>query len=68
MESTTRLEGALATETNALPLSRDGRIAAIVRVEDGGVFFQLQPGPAWFAPLAPDAVARLRATLPPLAR
>jgi hypothetical protein len=67
-ERTSRLEGALAAEADALPLSRDGRLAAIVRVEEGGVFFELQPGPAWFAPLPPDAVARLRATLAATAR
>jgi hypothetical protein len=46
-----------------LRLSRDGRDAAIVHIEDAGILFEMPPGPAWFAPLPPDAVARLRATL-----
>ena len=53
-----------APAANMLLLKRDGRIAAIVRIDDGGVVFEPRPGPAWFAALAPDAIARLRATLP----
>jgi hypothetical protein len=63
-----RLEGALAPDADTLPLSRDGRPAAIVRIEDNGVFFELEPGPAWFAPLPPAEAARLRASLPPIQR
>ena len=55
-------------ETHSLLLNRAGRLAAIVRIEDGGVVFEPRPGAAWFAPLAPDVVARLRATLPAAAR
>ena len=62
-EPASRLEGALTAPANALRLGRDGRNAAIVRVEDTGVLFEMPPGPAWFAPLPPDAVARLQATL-----
>jgi hypothetical protein len=61
----TRLDGAADGDPGTLMLDRDGRVAAVVRIEDGGVRFELRPGPAWFAPLAADAVARLRATLPP---
>jgi hypothetical protein len=37
-------------------------------IDAAGVYFELRPGPAWFAPLAPDVVARLRATLPAATR
>ncbi|MEO8527275.1 MAG: hypothetical protein ABI460_21265, partial [Caldimonas sp.] len=55
-------------EANTLLLYRDGRPGAIVRIEDGGVVFEPRPGPAWFAPLAPEVVARLRASLPAATR
>ncbi|MCE9660527.1 MAG: hypothetical protein K8R60_18525 [Burkholderiales bacterium] len=51
-----------------LLLERDGRSGAIVRIEDGGVLFDPVTGPAWFAPLPAEVVARLRATLPPARR
>jgi hypothetical protein len=57
-----------AGDASSLPLNLDGRSAAIVRVDDGGVTFELAPGPAWFAPLPGEAVARLRASLPPARR
>ena len=62
-EPASRLEGDLTAPANALRVGRDGRNAAIVRIEDAGVLFEMPPGPAWFAPLPPEAVARLRATL-----
>lgn len=65
-ERSSRLRSADGAST--LPLSRDGRVAAVVRIEEGGVFFEMQPGPAWFAPLPADVLARLRASLPPIAR
>ena len=70
VDSLSRLDSALASapEANTLLLRRDGRPTAIVRIEDGGVVFEPRPGQAWFAPLAPDAVARLRATLPAATR
>jgi hypothetical protein len=65
-----RLDGASAAsaEAGTLLLYREGRVAAIVRIEDAGAYFETRPGPAWFAPLAPDVVARLRATLPAVTR
>ena len=65
-----RLDGALASapETNTLLLNRDGRSSAIVRIENAGVLFEARPGQAWFAPLSPEVVARLRATLPATTR
>ena len=65
-----RRNSALAStgEAYALLLNRAGRLAAIVRIDDGGVVFESRPGLAWFAPLAPDVVSRLRATLPAAAR
>ena len=50
-----------------LRLERDGAAGAIVQIEDGGVLFDPLSGSAWFAPLPPEVVARLRATLPPRA-
>ena len=50
--------------TALLRLERDGRAGAIVQIEDGGVLFDPLSGSAWFAPLPPEVVARLRATLP----
>ena len=50
--------------TAALRLDRDGLFAASVEIEDGGVRFESPAGAAWFAPLPPDVVARLRASLP----
>jgi len=47
-----------------LRLDRDGRPGAIVQLEEGGVRFDPLSGSAWFAPLPPEVVARLRATLP----
>ena len=67
-ERTARLDGALFDDAGALALFRDGRLAAVVRVEEGGVFFELQPGPAWFAPLPADVLARLHASLPAIPR
>ena len=67
-ERLSRVDAARATAAGTLMLYREGRIAAIVEVEDAGVFFETRPGQSWFAPLAPDAVARLRATLPPARR
>ncbi|MGZ5132864.1 MAG: hypothetical protein ACXWJ1_16265, partial [Caldimonas sp.] len=56
------------TARSTIVLDRDGRTGAVLRIEDGGVAFETPAGTTWFAPLAPDAVARLRATLPPPAR
>ena len=69
-ERASRLDSALAStgESNTVVLNRDGRTGAIVRIEDAGVVFEPRSGPAWFAPLAPDVVARLRATLPAAGR
>ena len=67
-ERLSRDDAARAADPGTLMLSREGRIAAIVEVEDAGVFFETRPGQSWFTPLAPDAVARLRATLPPTRR
>ena len=48
---------------------RDGRAGATVQIVDSGVlFFDPLSGGAWFAPLPPDVVARLRATVPPAPR
>ena len=51
-----------------LLLDREGRPGALVKIEDSGVFFDLRSGTSWFAPLAPEVVARLRATLPAAVR
>jgi hypothetical protein len=51
-----------------LRLDRDGRPGAIVQLEEGGVRFDPLTGSAWFAPLPPEVVARLRAALPPAPR
>jgi hypothetical protein len=59
---------ASSAEAGTLLLYREGRVAAIVSIDAAGVYFELRPGPAWFAPLAPDVVARLRATLPAATR
>ena len=59
---------ARTSPASALRLERDDRISATVRVEDGGIRFEPASGSAWFAPLPADVVARLRASLPPLAR
>jgi len=56
--------GAVAGGPFGVSLERDGRPEASLRVEDGGVLFQPRGEPAWFAPLPPDAVARLRAGRP----
>jgi hypothetical protein len=63
-----RLESGLVADPRALVLGHDGRLAASVRIEDGGVFYTSPAGPAWFAPLPAEAIARLRATLPATAR
>lgn len=55
---------AAALPAAGLRLDRDGRAGASVQIEDGGVRFAPASGGAWFAPLPPDVVARLRATLP----
>ena len=52
---------------STLRLERDDRRAS-VQIEDGGVRFEPLAGRAWFAPLPPDVVARLRASLPPATR
>jgi hypothetical protein len=57
-----------AAPASTLRLERDDRRAASVQVEDGGVRFEPPAGGAWFAPLPPDVVARLRASLPPAGR
>ena len=67
-ERLSRADAGRAADPGTLMLYREGRIAAIVEVEDAGVFLETRPGQSWFAPLAPDAVARLRATLPPARR
>jgi hypothetical protein len=59
---------ASSAEAGTMLLYREGRVAAIVRIDDAGAYFETRPGPAWFAPLAPDVVARLRATLPAATR
>jgi hypothetical protein len=64
IDRTGRADAAPSADSQTLLLRRDGQPAATVRVEDGGVFFVPQTGPAWFAPLPAEAVARLRATLP----
>ena len=63
-----RLESGLVADSRVLVLGRDGRLAASVRIEDGGVFYASPAGPVWFAPLPAEAVTRLRATLPATAR
>jgi hypothetical protein len=60
----THLESAPGSAVQTLLLHRDGRSSVIVRIDSGGVFFELQPGSAWFAPLPVEALARLRAALP----
>ncbi len=67
-ERLSRTDAARAADAGTLLLYREGRIAAIVEIEDDGVFFEARPGSSWFAPLAPDTVARLRATLPAAGR
>ncbi len=67
-ERLSRTDAARAPDAGTLLLYREGRIAAIVEVDAAGVYFEARPGPSWFAPLAPDVVARLRATLPAAAR
>ena len=62
------LESGLVADSRVLVLGRDGRLAASVRIEDGGVFYASPAGPLWFAPLPAEAVTRLRATLPATAR
>jgi len=57
-----------SSSATILRLERDGRPSAVVQVEDGGVLFDPLSGSPWFAPLPPDVVARLRATLPPAPR
>lgn len=57
-----------STTSPTLRLDRDGRPGAIVQIEEGGVRFDPLTGSAWFAPLPPEVVARLRATLPPAPR
>ena len=57
-----------STSPAILRLERDGAAGAIVQIEDGGVLFDPLSGSAWFAPLPPEVVARLRATLPPAPR
>jgi hypothetical protein len=69
-DSTSRRDA--ARDSPAAPatllLDREGRPGALVRVEDGGVYFDPRSGPTWFAPLPPEVVARLRATLPAATR
>ena len=55
---------ALSSPPTVLRLERDGAAGAIVQLEDGGVLFDPLSGSAWFAPLPPEVVARLRAALP----
>ena len=55
---------ALSSPPTMLRLERDGAAGAIVQLEDGGVLFDPLSGSAWFAPLPPEVVARLRAALP----
>ncbi|MDQ2735516.1 MAG: hypothetical protein M3Y55_11120, partial [Pseudomonadota bacterium] len=62
-DRTSRLKGGLAGEPGSLLLDQDGRPAGLVRIEDGGVAFELSSGPSWFASLSSDAVARLSASL-----
>ena len=59
---------ASTTSPTTLRLDRDGRPGAIVQIEEGGVRFDPLTGSTWFAPLPPEVVARLRATLPPAPR
>ena len=54
--------------TTILRLERGGRAGAVMQIEDGGVLFDPLSGSAWFAPLPPEVVARLRASLPPAPR
>jgi hypothetical protein len=63
-ERSARRDGPVTSPTAVLRLERDGRAGAIVQLEDGGVLFDPLSGSAWFAPLPPEVVARLRATLP----
>ena len=63
-----RLQGALDGDAGKLALSRDGKLAATVRIEDAGVFFEGESGDAWFAPLPAEALASLRRSLPPIGR
>ncbi len=69
-ERLSRLDGASASSPDAgtMLLYREGRAAAMVRIDDAGVVFETRPGQAWFAPLPPDVVARLRATMPAATR
>jgi hypothetical protein len=63
-----RLESGLVADPRVLVIGHDGRLAASVRIEEGGVFYASPAGPVWFAPLPAETVARLRATLPATAR
>lgn len=63
-ERSARRDGPAAPSTAILRLERDGRAGAVVQIEDGGVLFDPLSGSVWFAPLPPEVVARLRATLP----
>ena len=69
-ESTARRDS--TTPSPAAPgtllLDREGRPGAIVRIENGGVFFDFRSGATWFAPLPPEVVARLRVSLPAAVR
>ena len=69
-ERLSRLDGTSvsSTDANTMLLYREGRAAAMLRIDDAGVYFETRPGTAWFAPLPPEVVARLRATLPATTR
>ena len=59
---------AAPSPASVVRLERGDGSGATLRVEDGGVRFEPATGSAWFAPLPADVVARLRASLPALAR